>query len=430
MTERTTDAAASEAALARYQHAMRRQRGVYYAILAVILAVIGIVVGIAWTHGEVANTTLHTVPAAPPTLPLQPPSGTLTEAWHATGEQAAIGTPQWGGTVVTFSDHTVGGRNARTGARTWSYTRSDRAVCTAAQLSGTTIAVYELHGNCDEVTALDSQTGKRRWTRTLDMDGMPINGRPNFQTTPNTLMATTSYVIYAIDPVSGYNRWTYHRTGCSIEHAALGTGGVLISQDCSTSVQCGILKYCGPGQQLMLRDPMQGNGDDSKPNADQIKWIKFGDAAVPAAADGQLIVIDPGRRRFDVLDFAHGSTIGTVPLTGAVPANRAIVAAAISDAELVWLGGRAYVVSLDPADPHWSVATAGPPTVSTSGDSPPSFTAARIDVPSSTGIDELDGMTGTARTFALPAPPHARSLVYPVGTGFLVTDPSGMAVYR
>ena len=72
------------------------------------------------------------------------------------------------------------GRNARTGATTWSYTRTDRTVCTAAQLDGTTIAIYAVHGNCDEVTALDSGTGRRTWTRTLDKDGMPLNGRPTY----------------------------------------------------------------------------------------------------------------------------------------------------------------------------------------------------------------------------------------------------------
>lgn len=426
-TESGDVAETSEAALTRYRHTMRRQRGIYYAILLVIVVGLGVVVGVAWSRGEVAHTSLRTVAAPPPSLALQQPARTLSRVWRS-ADRAAIGTPQYGGTVVTYSTHTVAGRDARTGARTWAYTRSDRTVCTAAQLSGVTIAIYKLHGNCDEVTALASGTGKRRWTRTLDMDGMPINGQPSYQTTPYTLLVTTPRVIYALDPVSGYNRWTYQRTGCRIEHAVLGSGGALISQNCAASVKCGSLKFCAAGQQVFLRDGMAGNGDDTKPNADQIKWLKQGDSAVPACADDVLGAIDANRRQIDVLDPDTGATTTTVPLHAAAPAGSPIASAALSGANLVWAAGRTYVVSEDPAAPHWNVATSSPPTVATSGDSPPSLTAARITVLNSKGIVELDGHTGQPTTYAIPAPPPG-GLGYPLGAGFLVTSAAGTAVY-
>jgi hypothetical protein len=46
-----------------------------------------------------------------------------------------------------------------TGQITWSCTRTDRVVCAAIDAGGATIAVYRLHGECDELTALDSGTG-------------------------------------------------------------------------------------------------------------------------------------------------------------------------------------------------------------------------------------------------------------------------------
>src|SRR3954470_1231907 len=99
----------SDDALERYRVRMRRNRTVYYAVLAVVLAGIGSWVGVAWSQGEVAHTTLHTFTPAPPSLAVQEPSISQQEAWR-TPDQAAIGTPQWAGTVVTFSTHSVSGR--------------------------------------------------------------------------------------------------------------------------------------------------------------------------------------------------------------------------------------------------------------------------------------------------------------------------------
>lgn len=418
--------------LADYRRSMRRWGTVYYAIVGVVVLALLVVVLVAWSRGEAAHVTLHTAAAPPATLAPAAPSTRPTEAWRS-GDRAVLGAPQYGGTVMTYSAHAVSGRDARTGRVTWSYARSDRTVCAAAQLNGTTVAIFALHGNCDELTALDSSTGQRRWSRTLDMDGLPIDGRPDLQLTPYTLMVTQSNVIYAIDPGSGYNRWTYQRGGCRIENAQLGSGGVLISQECAPDVQCGQLKYCGPGQQLMLRDPTSGNGKDDQPNADQVKWIRFDDADLPVSADSGLIsTLSPDRRTLAVLDPNSGKPAREVPLGAPVPASVTIRAYPSTTGDLLWLGRRLGFVSSDPGGTNWLVATPGPPTLTaTAGtEDTPQLALARVTVSTGTGVAELDPLTGRVQHTYPAAAAATGTAVRPLGTGYLVYGDAGVVAYR
>jgi outer membrane protein assembly factor BamB len=427
---RSSASDASDAALARYRATMRRRRTIYYAVIAVVVAALGTWVGVAWSHGEVAHASLHTFAPAPPTVGVRAPSETQIEAWRTT-DRIAIGVPQWGGTVITFSKHTVAGRDAQTGKRTWRYTRTDRVVCTAAQLTGTTVAIYQNKGNCDELSAFDSDTGRRRWTRTLDMDGMPVVGQPSYQVTPYTLLASTDSVIYAVDPITGYNRWTYERDGCRIEHVALGTSGALISQNCSDQVHCKNVKFCGRGPQLLLRDGSAGRGDDSKPNADQIKWNHIGDDGVPVSADQVLGSVDPSGRTLQVLDGDDGKRGEPIDLTPATPDLGPVTAIATDSAEIIWISGEAYAIRPDATSVEWHFRSSGPPTlVSTVKEDAPSLSTSRITVATSDGVGILDGNDGKLIQRFSVQPPEAGSIVHSLGTGFLVTGPTGIVAYR
>jgi hypothetical protein len=419
----------SDAALERYGQTMRRRRRNYFLVLGVIVAVVAVAVGVVWSQGEVAHTSLRTFTPAPPSVALETPSQSLTRAWQ-TADHIAIGQPQWGGTIVTFSKHTVGGRDARTGKRTWAYTRTNRTVCTAAQETGTTIAIYENNGNCDEVSAFNSETGRRRWTRTLDIDGMPLNGHPTYQVTSYTLLMYSADVVYAVDPVSGYDRWTYQRYGCQIEHVALGSTGALISQNCSTKVKCAGVKFCAPGHQLLLRDGSAARGDDSKPNADQIKWNRIGDSSVPVSADQVVSALDPNGRDLDVLDPDKG-TPQRVPLTPE-PSNAAsITAIATTGAELIWISGESYAVRAGASAPDWAADSPAPPTVaSTTDEDVPTLSTSRITVPTQYGIGVLDGNDGKIIQQFIVQPHSPTSLVYSLGTGFLVAGNSGVVAYK
>jgi hypothetical protein len=423
----------SDAALQRYRHRLHRQRLLYYGVVGVALIAIGLLVGVAWENGEVANTTLHTVPRAP--LPLEVQSASLhqKQAWR-TSDRIAIGTPRSRGTVVTYSAHTVSGRDARTGKQTWYYSRSDRTVCAAIQTNTTTIAVYDNNGNCDEVTALSSNTGDRRWTRTLDKDGLPVDGRPTYQVSDSTVLISTSAVIYAIDPVTGYDRFEYHRTGCSIEHVAQGNGGVLISQDCH-HVDCptgpSAHRFCGDGPQLLMRDGLAGRDDKDLSNPDRLRWDHLGDTDIPVSADDLVAALNTTTRSLDTLESTTGAATGSLTLSPAPATLTNPVAINTLSTEVIWIGGVTYAFNSTSRQLTWATRTPGPPTVESDTEGVvASIDTARITAPGAPGIRILDGNTGhDAQQFALPVPAQ-NTTTYSLGAGFLVSSAAGTVAYR
>jgi hypothetical protein len=424
---------ARDAAVDSYTARMRRWRILYAAGIAVVVVAAVVIVKIAYAHGEISHVTLRTAPSAAPSLPAAEPSGTLTQAWSS-ADHTAIGTPYSGGTVITYSTHTVAGRDARTGAVRWSYTRTDRTVCTAAQLADVTIAVYRLNGNCDELTALASGTGQRRWTRTLDENGHPVNGTPQFAVGSDTFMVTTPQQIYAISPDGtsgadngGLDRWIFSQSGCTINSAVLGTAGVLISQTCATP-DCAGLKFCGPGPQLLLRDPITGTDDNvNKDNPNRVEWNLIGNTMTPVSADGVISAINSAGTTLTTLDVKQGKKIAALPLSGTPDAGKpgaSTTAASVGDDELIRIGEMTYAVGSGAKSVRWHTATAALPV----SDQVPGARSL-LSVPASSGIAQLDPADGrVSHTFDI-TPPAAGSQVYPLGTGFLVAGPHTV-VYR
>ncbi|MGI8759891.1 MAG: PQQ-binding-like beta-propeller repeat protein [Jatrophihabitantaceae bacterium] len=419
----------SRAALQRYGARLRPWRIGYAIALVLVVAVVVVVVRIAYSHGEISHATLRTVKAPPPSVALKTPSQSLTPLWRS-ADRTAIGTPYWGGTVITYGAHGVRGRDARTGAVTWSYTRNDRIVCQAAQLQGVTIAIFQVNGNCDELTALDSNTGARKWTRTLDKDGHELNGTPAYDVTPYTLMLTTPSVIYAVEPVGGLDRWVFGQQGCTIRGAVLGSSGALISQSC-TRPNCTDVKFCGPGQQLLLRDstaPENTDSSSNKGNPDQIKWNLLGDTRRAGTADQVVSALDSAADTLDVLDPAKGSAI--VRLSLGSPPTGIAVTIPTAQGDVLWVAGVAYAIDQGATAFTWTAAASSPPTVTSTNNSvTPDLQASVMAVPTAGGIALLDPRDGrVARTFSVAAPAPG-SLVYPLGTGFVIAGPS-TTVYR
>jgi outer membrane protein assembly factor BamB len=415
--------------IGQYRARMRRARLVYFAVLAVLVVLIGAGVAFAWTNGEIGHVSLHTVKSAPADLPIATPSQPLQVAWRTT-DHAAIGNPQWRGTVVTYSPHTVRGRAARTGNQTWAYTRTDRTVCTAMQTDGITVAVYADNGNCDEVTALNSNTGIREWTRTLDEDGKPVNGtHVAYQVLTSTVVISTAQVIYAIDPSSGIDRWTWYHYGCTLHHVVLGSSGALISQTCTKAQNCNGHTMCGPGTQLLLRDGSAGYDDSNNKNPDQVLWNRFGDTDVPASADTVISALNPTTSALDTYDAQHGKSTGAVRLQPAPSGAGPIVATPTQPDELIWISGRIYAVSGEKLS--WTAATDAPPTVvSTSNEDVPLLSAARVTAPVGGRIAWLNGQTGHLREQFSVSTRGSQTSVQPLGTGFLVATPSSTVAYR
>jgi outer membrane protein assembly factor BamB len=255
------------------------------------------------------------------------------------------------------------------------------------------------------------------------MDGMPVNGAPVFSATEQgtpTLLVRTKAAVYALDPASGYNRWTYTRYGCDITGAALGTAGGLISQTCSRAVRCGKLKFCGVGPQLFLL-PNGFDRDDSMKdtNPDHLIWNKIGVRATPVSADALVSALS-GTRLIHY-DAQTGATKATTALS-APAGSTPITATAAGDTELITVGGRLYAVDPAAATPRWTVPVSGVPSiVAADGSGAPALATMRVTVPTASGAATLDATTGRVRsTSSFTAPPHGAGL-RPLGSGYLVT---------
>jgi hypothetical protein len=419
----------SRQALHDYYAGLRRRRIAYAAILAALVIVAAVLVKLAYAHGEISHATLSTAPAPAASVPLDTPPATLRTAWSRS-EHTAIGTPYRGGTVITYSRHAVVGRDALTGKVRWSYTRTDRTACTAAQLGGVTIAVFAQHGNCDELTGLDSGTGARRWSRTLDENVHPINGRPHFAAGHDTFLVSNSTVIYAISPEGtqgadngGLDRWLFSQSGCTINSVVLGSAGALISQRCRHP-DCSNRKFCGAGTQLLLRDATAGEDDDNstnKNNPDQIIWNKIGDRMRPMSADDVITATRRGSSRLAVLAAKNGKSQGSLPL--GTPARSETGALQLSNAELIRAAGITYAVNAAGTRYLWKEHTAALPTSATADALSVGRRTTQLAVPSADGVALLKSADGTVWHEYPVGAARPGSRAYRFGTGFVIAGP-------
>ena len=389
---------------------MRRRRRWYYLIVGGIVAVAVVVVAVVMATGEISHVQLHTATSAAPQVRQAQLNPTPKLAWQSS-DATGIGEPFYQGTVVTYSEHAAVGRNALTGAIRWSYTRTDRVVCTVTQQQGKTLAIFAKDGNCDEVTTLDTATGNRLGVRTL-VD----NGHPIYTTLPDTLVITTPEEVHAIDPASGYDRWLYQQPdGCRTAGVAVGSGGALIGQQCAD------------GGHLLLRDRYASSDDKNT----QVKWRLSGVNSIPLAAENTALALDPSTGDLVSYDLARGSVKSRSPLSPRPVPSARVSQQATTTAELIQIGDTTYTVTPTGAEVLWTASTRGLPTVNPGEDGvqPPQLAGATVLAPSANGVVRLDGSTGTVqRTFAVPAP-SSGSRVFPMGTGFLVAG-SGTRVYQ
>ena len=411
--------------LAEYRRNLRRSRRIYAAAIAAVLVLAATLVKIAFARGELSHTHLVTTVNPPAALTLRTPVGPLSRAWLITG-RPALGTPYWNGTVIAGTADSVGGHDARTGALTWSYTRTDRTVCQAIQDQGIVIAIFDLHGNCDEVTALDAGTGQRRWTRTLDEDGSPVIGHPQYSITADTIMITTSQVIYAIDPQSGIDRWLYRPPGCDITAAILGSSGALIAQHCAVP-PCRAAKLCAAGSALVLRDRLAARDDQSNTNPDRVRWTRPGATQIPTSASGLVSSYDAGRRALVVYDPATGQPVTHLSIATdavATPTGLSPSSTTTATTVLIWLGGRTYAVSTRDLTLLWTRPGAAAPSAASDSRYVASVQPGRVVL--------VDPVTGTvAHTYAIATDSRSTPTgAVQLGTGVIVTSTRTTAFYR
>ena len=235
-----------------------------------VLVVLGLFVAAVWRASEIRSVQLRTSSRPGVALPDRPLPVRLRRTWQTTDTLAA-GAPLWEDVVVTFSERTVTGRDARTGAARWSYTRSDRRTCAVLEENGVVVAAFARDGNCDELTGLDAVSGQRRWVRTAFGDGAVAASA-----IPGQVLLVTAGATNLIEPTGGLDWWYQAQpAGCRIRSAVLGTTGVLVASACT-----------GGKDTLSLR------GVNSK----QPDWsVPLGGRTPLLAADGVVVLSADGR---------------------------------------------------------------------------------------------------------------------------------------
>ncbi len=391
----TPVAAPAPAALLAYQARTARATRIYAAVLVLIALAVALAVRTAYARGELTHVSSRSAPAPAP-IPTGATAGALALTWRS-GDRPAAGTPVQDGVVVSYDSHSVRGLDARTGELRWHYTRSDQTICSVLQQDASTIAIYNRHGNCDQVTGFVTATGAVKWLRTL-VD----NGVTEAASAPNVVLTVARHSVHVFDNAGGLDRWNWVAPDrCSVNRALAGSQGVLISTT------------CGSQHRLVLRGL----------TSDELKWsVTVPQAMTPVAASAFVGALDPGTGQVHTYSADKGEQTGAAQL--AEPAELAGALARLPRAatavdgfsangepvEVLWLG-RLYSFT-EAGAVNWSAAAAGPPTV------------AGPDVLVATGastVQRYDGATGRVQASVRLSPAPAGGVrAFPVGNGLLL----------
>jgi hypothetical protein len=368
----------------------------------VVLLVLGLIVGRVWQTSEIRAVRLHTATVSAQPLPSGAPAAAVKQAWQ-TDAVTASGSPVFDDVVVTSSGRSVIGRSVIDGSQRWSYTRTDRQLCTVVGASGLAIAIYAHDGLCDEVTALDIDTGQREWVRTFTLTASPAELRVASDDTHLLVVAPDAVELIGVS--SGIDFWLNSQpTGCRTKSAVLGDNGVLIASSCSS------------GDTLQLRRP----GDK-----DNAVWSKPLDGRTPLTADRIAMALEPDGRIIDVLNQQNGNVSSNIRLTDQVTPSGQIASFAPS------LSAAVYVIQVGSSTIAIQATGAGALAWQQSGLTV-GIDRSELDLlyaATSGQINQIDPETGIT-TAKIGAPGVvAADRVLRLGARLLVSGPTATAVY-
>ena len=401
-TEVDRNVYAVQAARRRARRSWRR-----YAIgMTVFVLAVATFVFSVWRTSEIRAVHDHPTTVKARVLPSGAIPAGVHALWH-TADRLAQGQAVYLDVVTTYSQHQVVGRDATTGRVRWTYSRSDRSICSVNQDGATVIAIYRHDGNCDELSALNAESGKRGWTRTQFEDGastaQPIS-QFLLQVTPQVVDLTQPGGVDPTQP-GGAEYWLYNQsTGCTTINAVVGTTGVLWGSKCAS------------GSTLALRN---GSGPDNKTP----RFTVALDGRAPLSADAAITVLTSDGRGIQVLSAKTGAVTATIHLSSPVTAPQlpAAVASVKGDAELISTAGSVVAIpaTATPTTELWQRATTGVPANTDAG----------LLFPASGRVAVIDPATGHLdRTISAPGL-AADSVLQLRGPGFVSADASGTSAW-
>lgn len=335
----------------------RRRDPVAAAAIVALVAGAGIALG---ATGDVAGTTSRSaaVPIPAPPAAVGAPDG-FAVAWSA----PSPGTPEpvvAGPAVVTADGGTVTGRDAVTGALSWSYGR-DVPLCTVGAgfprvEAGRVLALYANEGDlsapdggdgpyCSELTMLDAGTGERVGSRNPDArpgtrliadDTFVLaTGDDHVEVWRSDLVRTLEYGAVPAQEQVGRQP----RPGCTYGSTALGGSRVAVVERC-------------PGETTERLTVLAADGDDGAEEPEERFSVALpGSGTEILALSGDRVALasgDPAAGgRLSVLDATGTEVTGPDPLICDDPLPE--------EARLVRSGSDA--IALDPCGltPRWTV---------------------------------------------------------------------------
>jgi hypothetical protein len=295
------DADQSARVLAAFATARRQAWRRYLAALLALAVVVAVGVWLVWRHSEIRAVSSRTTSIPATALPQAALAKSLAPTWSSSDHLPA-GDPISADVLVTYSQHAVMGRDIRSGAVRWSYTRSNRSVCAVDVQDSVAVAVYSDRGLCDEVTGLKTDSGQRAFVRTLTLDAVPAT--LHLLSIPGYLAIVAPDGIELISPgdrnVPGVDFWLDDQNnGCATTSAVLGSAGVLIAS------------HCASGDTLSLRTLGNKSGRD---------WTIPAAGRAPLAAAQEVVALAADGQSVEFLSPNKGALLGKADLVQHVSA--------------------------------------------------------------------------------------------------------------
>ncbi|GAB3482053.1 hypothetical protein [Amycolatopsis cihanbeyliensis] len=361
-------------------------------VIATAIVVVCVVAGVlVWASGDQRATSLQTAPPPEP-LPAAPTEvpGSLTEMWRE--PSAATHAPVVAGpTVITGSAGAVAGRNALTGQVRWRYARG-LELCTVGTEWSEALAVYRKEMGCSEVTALDTETGRRTGQRNGDAEPGTrlVSDGKHVTTTGDTLLNTwrndlVKTLEYGRVPAP-VNPNKQPRTGCGYGSVAAAGGKV------------GVIERC-PGDSADRLTVLESVPKDSDKPEEVFSVQVAGRSAQLVAMSDEVAAVALPAEKLLVLYGPEGTERSAYPLDlpaadleGDPPGG--VVSTAHGARGIYWFtGSSTMALSRTDLTPQWTVrGTRGPGTVF----------AGQYVVPINGGLAVLDEENGrTVRTVSV-----------------------------
>ncbi|WP_410656223.1 hypothetical protein [Amycolatopsis sp. lyj-112] len=367
----------------------RTRDRVVVALIVVVVAVTGVIVGVnsdnAATVAQVAATLPPGLPAAPAEVP-----GSLTELWQAPSSStpSPIGEAN---SVVTADKGEVLGRDPYTGNVRWRYSR-DLELCTVALAGIKVDAVYRKESGCSEVTQLDVGTGARTAQRNGDaelgtrlvVDGSHVTttGKTLLNTWRDDLVKSMEYgqVPAMVQP----NKQP--RTGCTYGTVSAASGKI------------GVIERC-PGDPADRFTVYSATNDEADEPKVEYSTVLAGKNAKVVAMSGDLALVVLPEQKLLVIYGGDGMQKSAYPLD--LPAadlaqdpTGGVMTTSWTAQGVYWFTGtKTMAFSRDDLTPRWTLNSAVGPGV-TFGE--------QLVVPIPGGLAVLDELTGaTIRTIGV-----------------------------